>query len=62
MTCGGADLGRGGKSAEKPPTQHRDNIGGRIHSQLILNTTHIAKGQRQTTKCITDMLKVCEFE
>lgn len=28
MTCGGADLGRGGKSAEKPPTQHRGQDGG----------------------------------
>lgn len=60
MTCGGADLGRGGKSAEKPPTQHGGQHEGQdTHRQKSSSIQDkFAKGHGQTTKCITDMLKM----
>lgn len=60
MTCGGADLGRGGKSAEKPPTQHRGQHDGQDthkHSNLQYET-NLQKAMDRQTKCITDMLKM----
>lgn len=62
MASGGADLGSGGKSAEKPLTQHGDTrqANGRDrHMSYIINK--LVMGHGQGTKCMTDMLKIYHY-